>query len=449
MGRSTIDQELSGKYIRASRREYNSRSWYYNEDNGFALYFNGKGWELSLLDQTSAKFNTAFTSEENFFCFDDLDKVKFSQYNSKISTTFDIKCAAEIINDLDNWTKRIVMPPSMPHVPNSAEETTDIIPFDNKNPDEFIWTVENWEEKFTSMKNTEYFLSPIFTTEEGYDWQVKVYPKGKDAASQGQISMYATCLDGPFFPLHGKQVTIGIIEQGKPIQERVTMRRSWYSYPNNSGNKNQGRGWSKFLYHDYLFYYDWNYVHEDSMTFSLMISEVTGVFLECDPHAGPNGFDSCLFKQDQDDDLDFDENGIIHERGLASVTSMPTWQWGERCLRVTIQAEASFTLSLSGRLINEGDGTTIIPWYRQRMYPTEQTEFVFLVDVGFDEYDIAIQQNINFEIMNHERSPVTFLNSKQLYGNCGNVPDKAKADNTVIIRSNSGIKYMRDRYASV
>ena len=33
------------------------------------------------------------------------------------------------------------------------------------------------------------------------------------------------------------------------------------------------------------------------MTFSLMVSEVTGVFLECDPHAGPNGFDSCLFKQ--------------------------------------------------------------------------------------------------------------------------------------------------------
>lgn len=48
------------------------------------------------------------------------------------------------------------------------------------------------------------------------------------------------------------------------------------------------------------------------------------------------------------------------------------------------------------------------------------------MDVGFDEYDIAIQQNINLEIMNHEKSPVTFLNSKQLYGNCGNVPDKAK-----------------------
>ena len=40
------------------------------------------------------------------------------------------------------------------------------------------------------------------------------------------------------------------------------MRRSWYSYPNNSGNKNQGRGWNKFLSHDYLFYYDWNYVHQ-------------------------------------------------------------------------------------------------------------------------------------------------------------------------------------------
>ena len=82
-----------------------------------------------------------------------MDKVKFSQYNSKISTTFDIKCASglnfdniifckikinrnhrlgvnklfvDIINNLDNWThestERIVMPPSMPHVPNSAEE---------------------------------------------------------------------------------------------------------------------------------------------------------------------------------------------------------------------------------------------------------------------------------------------------------------------------------------
>ena len=40
------------------------------------------------------------------------------------------------------------------------------------------------------MKNTEYFLSPIFTTEEGYDWQVKVYPKGKDAASQGYKFRY-------------------------------------------------------------------------------------------------------------------------------------------------------------------------------------------------------------------------------------------------------------------
>lgn len=34
--------------------------------------------------------------------------------------------------------------------------------------------------------------------------------------------------------------------------------------------------------------------------------------------------------QDQDDDLDFDKNGVLHERGLASVTSAPTWQWGER-----------------------------------------------------------------------------------------------------------------------
>ena len=54
--RSTLGQELSGRYIRASRREYNSRSWYYNENNGFALFFNGKGWALNPLDQTSVSY---------------------------------------------------------------------------------------------------------------------------------------------------------------------------------------------------------------------------------------------------------------------------------------------------------------------------------------------------------------------------------------------------------
>ena len=28
------------------------------------------------------------------------------------------------------------------------------------------------------------------------------------------------------WPLYGKQITMGIVEQGKPIEERVTMRRS-------------------------------------------------------------------------------------------------------------------------------------------------------------------------------------------------------------------------------
>jgi hypothetical protein len=41
------------------------------------------------------------------------------------------------------------------------------------------------------------------------------------------------------------------------------------------------------------------------MQFSFMVSEVTGVFMECDINEG--SFDSCLYSQDSEDDLNFDQ----------------------------------------------------------------------------------------------------------------------------------------------
>ena len=68
------------------------------------------------------------------------------------------------------------------------------------------------------------------------------------------------------------------VSLGKEINERVTMRRAFYTSPpeeswrpsdwlepsENIGN----RGWGSFLTHDLLFYKEWNYVYEDSMLFS-------------------------------------------------------------------------------------------------------------------------------------------------------------------------------------
>ena len=53
------------------------------------------------------------------------------------------------------------------------------------------------------------------------------------------------------------------------------------------------------------------------------------------------------------------------------------------------------------------------------------------------------------KVMNHETSPLTFKGSKQLYGSCENVADKAHSGHTVILRSNNGLKYFRDRYSKV
>ena len=68
------------------------------------------------------------------------------------------------------------------------------------------------------------------------------------------------------------------VSSGKEINERVTMRRAFYTSPpeeswrpsdwqkpsENIGN----RGWGSFLTHDLLFYKEWNYVYEDTMLFS-------------------------------------------------------------------------------------------------------------------------------------------------------------------------------------
>ena len=104
---------------------------------------------------------------------------------------------------------------------------------------------------------------------------------------------------------------MGIVEQGKSVTDRVTMRRSFTTEQNDDKWKNPSEfkpsnsGWSSFLSHELLFYRDWNYIFEDSMQFSFMVSEVTGVFMDCDITEG--SFDSCLYRQDSEDDLDFDQ----------------------------------------------------------------------------------------------------------------------------------------------
>ena len=116
------------------------------------------------------------------------------------------------------------------------------------------------------------------------------------------------------WPLNGKHVTVGIVEeglstrhivyftisvalqfynasedtctkqkynsrkttfkQGKSLSERITIRRSFsIDWENPSIHGTYAWGWSDFLSHEYLFYDErnddgWQYIYEDSMKFS-------------------------------------------------------------------------------------------------------------------------------------------------------------------------------------
>ena len=179
--------------------------------------------------------------------------------------------------------------------------------------DEFFWVMENWAETWDQIETKQYIESPVFTTSEGYSFNLEIYPKGSNASPPDYISIYArqagTNLDADNnWPLAGKQLTMGIIEQDKPIEERITMRRSAVTTPewqNPSINEPQNIGWQKFLTHDLLFYDSsrpngWDYVYDNSMMFSFRVSDVTGVWLNCQPNGR---FDSCLFHQSDDDTL--------------------------------------------------------------------------------------------------------------------------------------------------
>ena len=74
-----------------------------------------------------------------------------------------------------------------------------------------------------------------------------------------------------------------------------------------------------------------------------------------------------MYKQNEDDDFDLDTSGSLYERGLVKITSIPTVQWGLRCLSIDIDAGTSYTLSVT---LNFIDGADNYPIFRERIYPS-------------------------------------------------------------------------------
>lgn len=133
------------------------------------------------------------------------------------------------------------------------------------------------------------------------------------------------------------------------------------------------------------FLHEWS--HEWFLKTYKRVEEATGVWLECDTQA--TDFDRCLFHQADDDNLDYDRNGVVTERGLVRIYSPPQHQWGSRCLSIRFilifirnsrwkfdsfktwwnilylrfKTSTSITVAVSGTFVDEGQGSTTIFLY--------------------------------------------------------------------------------------
>ena len=142
--------------------------------------------------------------------------------------------------------------------------------------DEFNWTVNDWSELRESMSTGEFIKSPTFKSSDGHSFELRIYPNGR--SSSNQISMYAYTVATPddeflTWPLHGKQLTLGIIEGGKSEKDRLVNKRSFYTSPSGTKWDNPSKygsgnsGWSSFMSHDLFYYKNWSFVHDNSVKF--------------------------------------------------------------------------------------------------------------------------------------------------------------------------------------
>lgn len=95
---------------------------------------------------------------------------------------------------------------------------------------EFIWRVKNFTHLLENSPTDMSIFSPPFTSKEGYTFQMKLYPSGKEGYS-GELSAYAHLVarggdTGQTWPCPWKQITMMLMDQHPHIQKRMSNQRS-------------------------------------------------------------------------------------------------------------------------------------------------------------------------------------------------------------------------------
>uniref|UniRef100_A0A3B4G9R9 Metalloendopeptidase n=1 Tax=Pundamilia nyererei TaxID=303518 RepID=A0A3B4G9R9_9CICH len=120
--------------------------------------------------------------------------------------------------------------------PPSGGQSLDDINVSETTCPEFIWRVKNFSHVMENTPINTPIFSPLFTSKEGYTFQMMLYPSGREGY-QGQLSAYAHLVaregdTGQIWPCPWKQITMMLMDQHPHIQKRMSNQRSITTDPN-------------------------------------------------------------------------------------------------------------------------------------------------------------------------------------------------------------------------
>uniref|UniRef100_A0A3Q1HYM6 Metalloendopeptidase n=1 Tax=Anabas testudineus TaxID=64144 RepID=A0A3Q1HYM6_ANATE len=101
---------------------------------------------------------------------------------------------------------------------------------------EFIWRVKNFSHVMDNTPTNTPIFSPPFTSKEGYNFQMALYPSGKEGYPS-ELSAFAHLVaregdTGQKWPCPWKQITMMLMDQHPHIQKRMSNQRSVTTDPN-------------------------------------------------------------------------------------------------------------------------------------------------------------------------------------------------------------------------
>nr|XP_002123301.1 meprin A subunit alpha-like isoform X1 [Ciona intestinalis] len=120
------------------------------------------------------------------------------------------------------------------------------------------FVVNDYSQILATSARGDYFYSPLMYTDDGYGFQVKIYPVGSSNSKDGYMAMYYYVAQGVNddslqWPMYNRYIKFSIVDQGPDALTRMTQANSILSsssggsWDKPTSTRNSGYGFSSFM----------------------------------------------------------------------------------------------------------------------------------------------------------------------------------------------------------